>query len=81
VSLYCQSARQGSGVVGLTAALYDATGTTVIGSIGPETLTADLSAYGIGMDAGTTKAFLRVSASSQDATNAGTSYTCSVAYQ
>jgi hypothetical protein len=80
VDLSCRAVRAGSGVQGLTATLYDATGTTVIGSIGPETATADLYAQSITVPANTTKAFLKVSATGQDATNTGTFYWCSVVY-
>jgi hypothetical protein len=80
VDLGCASARTGSGVVGLTATLYAADGTTQIGTMGPETATTDLSKATITVPANTTKAFLKVSAASLSGTNTGTSYRCDVFY-
>ncbi len=78
--LGCQSARAGSGVVGLTATLFDSAGTSALGGVGPESRTADLYAYSVPVPAGTTRALLRVTASSQDATNTGSYYLCAVSY-
>ena len=80
VQISCQSARQGSGVVGLKAVLYAADGTTAIATEAPETATTDASAMGT-VPANTAKAFLKVSAASLDPTNTGTYYRCDVFYQ
>jgi hypothetical protein len=81
VGLSCRAARAGSGLVGFTAALYDSTGATLIGSIGPETATADLfTQTNVAVPAGTVKALLKVSAAAYDPTNTGTYYWCSIFY-
>ncbi|HTR49487.1 MAG TPA: hypothetical protein VMJ10_02200 [Kofleriaceae bacterium] len=80
-AMSCSSARQGSGVVGLTATLYAADGTTVIHTLGPETATADLiDATEFTVPTGTMKAYMKVTATSQSAAVTGTFYLCSVAY-
>jgi hypothetical protein len=77
--LDCRATREGSGIVGITATLYDASGTTVLGAIGPETATADLYKT-FPLPVGTTKAFMKVSASSLDALDTGTFYRCGTYY-
>jgi len=80
-TMSCAAAREGSGVVGLTATLYAADGTTVIHTIGPETATADLfDATSFTVPANTTKAYIKVTAASQSSTNTGTFYRCNVFY-
>jgi hypothetical protein len=80
-SIDCGTYRRGSGVVGQTATLYAADGSTMIGTTGAETATADLSNSSITIPANTTKAYLKISAKSVGSTaNTGTYYTCSVFY-
>ena len=79
--LTCESARQGSGVVGLTATLYAADGSTMLGTTGAETATKDLDNASITIPANTTKAYMKVSATSVGSTtNTGTFYRCDVFY-
>jgi hypothetical protein len=75
----CYGARQGSGIVGLTATLYDATGATALGNIAAETTGVD-SYNRIAIPSGTAKAYLKVSASSLDSIDTGTHYRCYVYY-
>ncbi len=81
--LECSSARRGAGTQGFTATLYGADGTTVIGALGPEASppAVDLYKSGLTLPASPTKAFLKVSATGQDATDLGTAYLCTVQYQ
>jgi hypothetical protein len=79
-SLGCEGAREGSGLVGLSATLYAADGSTSLGSVGPETATADLYNQTVTIPANTTKAYMKVSATSVGTTNTGTYYRCNVFY-
>jgi hypothetical protein len=93
VSASCGSARDGSGVQGLTMDIQAQAGAAAPASIVPsgttktETATADLSipiqtaSAGLAIPTGTTKMFLVVSATGQSATVTGTSYQCDVVYQ
>lgn len=85
-AFYCDSARTGSGVVGFTAALFQSDGTTPVGTAASETADADLSsgtmpsAIPAGQAAGAVW-YLKLTATSQDATDTGNQYRCTVFFQ
>jgi hypothetical protein len=82
VDLFCEGARGGSGLLGFTVGLFDATGTTAFTSVGPEAAApnVDLQVLNVNIPTGTTKAFLKISATGQAANNTGTYYRCGVAF-
>ena len=79
-SLWCVSARSGSGVIGLAAQLYDASTatTTLLGTWGPESATSDL--FSSFPAQATARSFLKVSASYLDLNPSGSDYRCSVQF-
>jgi hypothetical protein len=79
VGLECRAVREGAGFAGFTATLYAADGMTAIGSIGPETASAEIFAD-FAVPSGTAKAYLKVTATSIDTTDTGNSYRCGADY-
>jgi len=83
-AFYCDAGRSGSGLGGFTAQLFAADGTTSIGTPQSETADTDLfsalAALPAGQSPGATW-YLKTSATSQDATNTGAQYRCTVFFQ
>jgi hypothetical protein len=81
-SLVCDAARTGSGLLGFSASLLDASGATTIASVGPEasTPTKQLASPTVNLPAGTTTMYLSVQAAGQDSTNTGTFYHCAIGF-
>ena len=85
--LSCDSGRDGSGVVGFKAELTGGTSSagpfTALSMLGPEVIPALTNlAVPQAINLGTsTKIFLKVSATSEDTTNLGTAYNCTMYFQ
>lgn len=79
VSLYCSAQRAGSGLRGFQATVLGADGKTILANA-TEVANAEMSASQKKVAVGTTKAFLQVSAATQDAAVAGTFYHCTVVF-
>ncbi|MCO4745120.1 MAG: pre-peptidase C-terminal domain-containing protein [Proteobacteria bacterium] len=80
VSVACSSATMGSGVEGLRAELLDSNASTVLGSA---TESADQQSFfgDVALPSSPTQLFLRVSATGQSQTVAGTHYQCGVHFR
>jgi len=84
VSIYCQAQRAGSGLRGLTTGLYTLDSNMmpqlITGTSATEAANADFAVQDVELPANTEKAFLKVTATSQDGDVTGHYYHCSVNY-